>query len=410
MRRRFSGIIAGLALMLVGAMPASADETCTKVATPQALDALQIIMSVEKKIVPAQVERVEAALKQCPDHTWINAIGSELDLTIYRVLKNGNGGVPNQDAVNYLLRAFERSNKFQEGPSEGRQSLYNIATSVHANNSLDYQFFANSRKAIIEGLVEIALMGSVHPYLAGTAPIKCGGWAVSDGQTVSYQIDTPEELILMPFVDAIAEACRPGRENSDIVPLALKARAYAMVVEYGAVTDPEEVRRYLTIAQQAGDDYIAIAGTGSFFYDRFAVKRLDNLKRKHRVFTGPGPETIERALWFTPDHIDSAAAIRSIVYSLDDYWTPLAAGETDASMEEVAKARGQLTSYLFALQKEGTDAGFREEAVKMILTAFKAYHSREILSPERENRPDMPVWYYDMVVKIFDPPPAPESQ
>lgn len=409
MRRLFTRIMVSLALMAFGIMPASADETCTRMVTPQALDALQIMMSVERKIVPGQVERVESALKQCPDHAWINAIGSELDLTIYRMLKDGNGGVPNQDAVNYLLRAFERSNKFHEGPSEGRQSLYNIVTSVNAYSSLEYLSFANSRKAIMDGLVQIALMGSVHPYLAGTAPIKCGGWAVSDGQTVSYQIDTAEELILMPFVDALAEACRPGRENSDIVPLALKARAYAMAVEYGAVTDAEDIRQYLTIAQQAADDYIAVAGTGSTFYDQFAVKRLDNLKRKHSVFTGPGPETIERTLWFTPDHIGSDAAIRSIVYSLDAYWSPLAAGETDASMEEVSTARSQLASYLLALRKEGADAGFKDRAGEMVLQAFKAYHSREILSPERDGRQDMPPWFYDMMVKVLDPMPAPEN-
>lgn len=411
MKGPLARFMCGLALLALWAMPASADDTCTSIVMPQALDAHQIMMTVERKIIPAQVERVEAAVKQCPDHAWINAIGSELDLNIYGVLKAGNGGVPNQDALNYLLRAFERSNKFQEGPSEGRESVYNISTSVNARSSLEYISFANSRKPIIEGLMEIALMGSLHPYLAGTEVKKCGGWAVSDAQTVSYQIDTPEKLIFIPFVDAIAEACRPGRENADIVAMALKSKVYAVAVERNAVTDTEEVRRYLITAQKAADEYLAMAGRGTtFFYDSFDIKRLDTLKRKHRVFTGEGPETVERSLWFTQAYIGSDVAIRSIVYSLDEYWTPLAAGETGASKEEVAKARNQLVSYLIALRKEGADAGFKDEAGKMVLAAFKAYHSREILSPERESRTDMPSWLYDIALKTLDPPPVPQDQ
>lgn len=392
---------ASLFLLALPALPAIADDACTRQVMPQALDALQIMLDKEKKIITEQVARIDGALQQCPDHAWINAIGSELDFSIYLTLKERNGGVPNQEAVNYLRRAFERSNKFQEGPGESRQSLYNIATSVNAYSKLDYITYANSRKRIIEGLMQIALMGTIHPYLAGTEAIKCGGWTVSDGQTVSYEIDTPAELVLMPFVDAVAEACRPGQENSDIVALALKARVYAIAVEREAVTDPEEIRRYLITAQQAADEYIAVAGSTSFYYDQFAVKRLDNLKRQHRVFIGP--ETIDRALWFTGDNIGSEVAVRSIVYSLDEYWTPLAAGDTDATGEEVAKARQQLMSYLLLLRKEGAEAGFRDEAISMVHDALVAYQTRTILSPERESRPDMPGWYYDMAVKVLKP-------
>lgn len=389
-------------LFALPAQPAVAADTCTRGALPQALDAFQIMFVQERKIISGQVARIDAALQQCPDHAWINAVGSEVDLNIYLTLKERNGGIPDQEAVNYLRRAFERSNKFQEGPDEGRQSLYQITTSVSSNSKLEYLAYSNTRKQIIEGLVQIALMGTVHPYLAGTQQMKCGGWIISDAQTVSYQIDTPAELVLMPFVDAVAEACRPGREGSDIVPLALKARAYAIAVEREAVTDHEEIRQYLITAQQAADDYIAVAGSNSFFYDRFAVKQLDDLKRKHRIFTGA--ETIDHALWFTPEHIGSEVAIRSIVYSLDKYWTPLAAAQTDATAEEVATARRQMISYLFLLMKEGAEAGFKDETSAMVHDALVAYQIRSVLSPEREQRPDMPVWLYDMAINVLKLP------
>jgi len=210
-------------------------------------------------------------------------------------------------------------------------------------------------------------------------------------------------MALLPFVEAVADVCRSEANQGDRFPLAVLAGAYAGLVEKEQVTDPAEVKRLLIAARQAADGFLGTTSQHSLFFSESDDRELTALMRKHGVF-GESPETIDRSLWFTPEHIGSEVAIRSIVYSLEDLWTPLASGEMPGSTEEVAKARNRLTTFLLQLKQEGADAGLKTEASAMLLEALSAFHRGEIRKPGVPARAPMPSWLYDMQVKLLTQP------
>ncbi len=403
MRHVLKSALCAAALLAVATLPAAAEgDTCETVKLPRALEAIQSVIK-DGATLAAYVPQMDSHVKDCPDHAWINALGGELDLMTYRGLRNANGGVPTQDAVNYLSRAFVRSEVFQTGPDTGRNGRYNISTSHSFYNRLEYSVASNSRSAIMTELMTLALAGTVHPYLAAATPPECKGWLTSDAQTISYKIDTAAQLPMLPFVEAAAEACRNQPARTDRLPLSLLAKTYIRLVDTGHVTDPAEVERMLLAAEKNAREYLGEDEFHTFYFDESDVNKLKSLLRKHGVHAGPGEAVIDRSLWFTAEYIGSEAAIRSFGYSLDEYWTPLAAGDTDAPGEEVARARNRMTAYLIELNKEGAAAGFKDEASAMLREAVTAFHKREIISPRMESRKDMPPFLYDILIRILTP-------
>lgn len=393
----FSGIV----------LPALADDAaCETEKLAAALESVQGVIK-DATTLAAYVPQMDSYVKDCPNQAWINVLGGELDLMTFRGLRNANGGVPTQDSVNYLARAFERSNVFYAGPDETRDRRSNIATSYNFYNNLDYSIASDSRGAIIDELATLARAGTVHPYLSATAPLECEGWLTSDAQNLSYDIAEAADMVLLPFVEAAAEACRAAPTRANKLPLSLLAKVYIRLVDTGVVSDPAEVERMLLAAEKNASDYLGEDEFHQFYFDESDVNRLKGLLRKFGVHSGPGEAVIARSLWFTPEYIGSEAAIRSVVYSLDDYWTPLAAGDTEAPAEEVARARNQMTAYLLELNKEGGAAGVQEQASAMLRESITAFHTREIVSPKMANRKDMPPWLYNVLINILTPqPPA----
>lgn len=407
MRHVLKSALCAAALLSSLALPAIADDaTCETEKLAAALESVQGVIK-DGTTLAAYVPQMDSYVKDCPNQAWINVLGGELDLMTYRGLRNANGGVPTQDGVNYLARAFERSNVFYTGPDETRNRRSNIATSYNFYNNLDYSIASDSRGAIIDELATLARAGTVHPYLSGTAPLECKGWLTSDAQNVSYDIDEASDMVLLPFVEAAAEACRAAPTRGDKLPLSLLAKVYIRLVDTGVVSDPAEVQRMLLAAEKNASDYLGEDEFHQFYFDEFDVNRLKGLLRKFGVHSAPGEAVIDRSLWFAREYIGSEAAIRSIVYSMDDYWTPLAAGDTEAPVEEVARARNRMTAYLLELNKEGGAAGVQEQASAMLREAVTAFHTREIISPKMANRKDMPPWLYNVLINILTPqPPA----
>lgn len=403
MRHILKPALLAAALLVSAALPALAeDDACETLILPRTLEAIQTVIQ-DGTTLAEQAGLMDGYVQQCPDHAWINVLGGELDMMIFKGLREANGGVPTQDGVNYLMRAFLRSNVFQAGSHETRNDRYNIITNHSSYNRLEYSIASGSRRGILDELATLARAGTVHPYLAGKTPPVCGGWLTADTQTISYQIKTPQDMVLLPFVEAAAEACRGGKTQSDRFPLALKAKAYMTLIEKGAVTDPAEIERILIAADQDATAFLGQDAYRTLYFDEGDAKRLVTLLRKYGVHAGPGEAIVDRALWFTREYIGSEVAIRSIVYSLDDYWTPLAAGDTEAPGEEVARARNRMTAYLIELNKEGAAAGFKDEASAMLREAVTAFHKREIISPKMESRKDMPPFLYDIVIRILTP-------
>ncbi|MFN3911878.1 hypothetical protein [Hyphomonas sp.] len=385
------------------AAPVAAAEDCEAVILPRAVGVIQAVTGPGVNLSEKMAE-MDGYVTACPDHGWVNVMAAELDLMIFKTTRSNNGGSATQEGVNFLARAFLRSGVFQQGPDENRKERYLLPASSGTVN-LTYSVASNNRKAIIEALGDLAKSGTVHPYLKPASPVACSGWAPSDAQTLAYKVSAKADMALLPFVEAVADGCRAETNQGNRMPLAVLAEAYMDLVKTGQVTEPAEVKRLLIAARRAADDFIATSSYHSFFFSESDDRELIALLRKHGVHAGDGPEIIDRALWFTPDYIGSEVAIRSIAYSLDELWTPLAAGETPGTAEEVAKARNLLTSYLLQLNKQGSDAGLKTETGVMLREALSAFHTGEIRKPGTPVRKPMPTWLYDTQMKLLTPQP-----
>lgn len=392
------------AAALVFAAPAALAEDCDKVILPRAYVVIQTVTQ-PGAVLGDQMNKMDSHVTSCPEHAWINALGGELDRMIFVALRTNNGGVVNQDAYNFLGRALMRSNVFKAGPIEDQQSRYNVLLNQYGAH-LDYSVASNSRKAIIESLAQLALAGTVHPYLKAEEPLACEGWVTSDAQALGYMVKTAKDKVLLPFVEAAAEACRTAPDRMDRLPLAVLVVAYSKLVKNEEVKDPAEIERLLIAARRAADDFMSDDGYHSLLFSENDDRALTALIRKHGVHTGGGPATIDRSLWFTPEYIATEVAIRSVAYSFGEYWTPLAAGETGAPTEEVAKARNVLTSYIYQLKKEGAEAGLVAETDTLLREALTAFQRGDLRTPETQDRTAIPVWFYDFLIKTLTPAPA----
>jgi len=390
------------AVALAFAAPAALADDCDDVILPGAFVAVQAVSQPGSSLVDL-IKRMDSNVQSCPDHAWINALGGELDLVTFKTLRTNNGGVANQDAVNFLSRAFVRSDIFQKGADEDRRNRYNLV-GLQGNARLEYQAASNSRAEIIKSLAGLALAGTVHPYLKPEQPPACEGWLQSDAQTVAYMITTAADKLLLPFVEAAADACRTETRQMDRLPLAFLAQAHMKLVDKALVTDASEIERLLIAARRAADDFKGNSGYHSLIFTESDDHRLKSLIRKHGVHTGDGPATIDRSLWFTKEYIGSEVAIRSLAVSFGAYWTPVASGDSDASGEEVAKARSRFSVYIIELRKEGAEAGFPEETTRMLTETLTAFQDGEIGPPETMNLKPFPPWLLTILINLAKPP------
>lgn len=385
------------------AAPAALAEDCDTVLLPRAVSVIQDVVKPGANL-SAKIAEMDGYVQSCPAHGWIHVMASELDLMVFRSTKTSNGGKATQEGVNFLARAFVRSGVFQQGPDDNRRERYLLQTGTGTVN-LTYSVASNNRSAIIEALGDLAKAGTIHPYLKPETDPACEGWAVSDAQTLSYKVTTAADMMLLPFVEAVARSCKSDPGNRDRLPSALLTKAYMKLVKTDAVTEKAEIRRLLIAARQSAEDYKGTIGYHSIFFSEFDDRELTALSRKHGVLSGEEPETIERPLWFSREHVGSELAIRSIVHSFRDYWTPLAAGETDAPAEEVARARIAFTGYVVQLNKQGADAGLPDETQAMLIEAVNAFNKGEILVPDAATTSPMPSWLYDMTMRLLKPAP-----
>lgn len=277
--RRLLHLAGTMAVAAAVAGPALADPCETEV-LPAALGAAKVKPSNGEEFAQL-LQKMEGYVAACPEHPWVNMMLATMDFLAYQALTDINDGVPNQEGVNHLLRGFVHIGKFMDGPDELRRDRFMLAT-PSGPGDLRHSTAVDLRKAIITKLMQIAKMGSVHPYLSGTEPVACEGWLTSDARTVAYAIDTKEDLIFLPFVDAAAEACEAAGDTANFLPLALKAKVYAEVVEKAYVTDTDEIRRMLRSAKDAQVAYLR-GRESDVFYSKSDVELLGKLMRAHAV-------------------------------------------------------------------------------------------------------------------------------
>lgn len=387
--------------LLLGAVvtPAALADDCDSKVMPAALDVVLAQTQTGEQFAQ-RLSQMEGFVSTCPDHPWVSFMGAELDMRAYRAIVAGNGGAPNQEAVGYLVRAFQRSGAYYSAPEEARKERYLVRTPSNNQGNLTYSSVSEVRKSALHGLMQIARMGTMHPYLSGANVGACTGWLTSDAQTVAYAIESKADLIFLPFVDAAAKACYNPDSTADRLPMATRAYAYLGLVKKELVTEPEDIRAKLLIAKESEQAYIG-GRKHDFFFSEFNGRDLNKLMRQHGVSYGDQPKLVPRELWFTHEYISSPETIYTIALSLSDKWSPMAAGTTSDSAEVVSAMRIAFNSAITALRAEGDQAGLKLETHKTLRAAINAFQSGEVRTEEMQGVPGMPDWQYTLLMTVL---------
>ena len=356
-------------------------------------DAFGVVLDNTQPLV-AKARAMDAYVQACPDHPWVNMLGANMNMVLFRALLQVNKGAVNQDAVNQLSLAFARSQRFYDSPARLRQNRYRISTPSGIGN-LTHGAASKSRSEILQGLMALARVGHMHPYLSGKELPVCGGWLMSDTQTVAFAITSEKDRPYLPFLDAAADACRDADSQFQRLPLAMQARGYMTIVQEGNGLDDSEKRRLLTIAQRAAREYVEGAGYDVHFPES-AESTLQSLLVKY-AWT----ETLSPDDWYLPDSIGSPQVIRAMALALSQYWTPEAAGVTDASADSVAKARAQFGVQLMRMRSEGRQAGLQSQTSASLRRALKAFQSGDIRTSETKDLPGLPKSLFDSLTKLL---------
>lgn len=345
----------------------------------------------------AALKDIDAIVAQCPADPWINALGAEMDLRVYNALLAANNNQVSQQAFDFLQRAFARSDIFQEAPAEARPDILSIRTG-HGTGNLTYSFASTNRKSILQILMAMARLGQVHPYFKAETPKTCGGWLMSDTQTIGYAMETQADLVFRPFIDAAAEACRG--EGGDRLPLAVASQAYVRLVERGAITSRSDISKALLKARDYRDAYLSRGGF-DFHYSKFDAERLDKALRKHEV--DPMAGRLARELWFTPEHLGSEKMQFSLAWALSEEWASisekLAKGEI-----EVAAGGTQYTRFVYDVLKDGREAGKEAETKAALRTALSDVQQSRVRAIAMADYELPPNWLYDMLMKTAAAP------
>lgn len=387
---------AGLLGMWLFASGSAFADDCTGTLRANAVSAtLRPVTTGEQ--LQAALKDTDAIVAQCPADPWINALGAEMDLRVYNALLAANNNQVNQQAFDFLQRGLARSDVYMNTAAEMRGEVYAIQTQ-HGTGNLTHSFASTNRKSILQIFMAMARLGQVHPYFKAETPKTCGGWLMSDTQTVGYAMETEADLIFRPFIDAAAEACRG--EGSDRLPLAVASQAYVRLVERGAITFRSDVSKALLKARDYRDTYLSRGGF-DFHYSKFDADRLDRELRKHEV--DPMAGRLAREQWFTEEDFASEKMQFSLAWALSEEWAAisekLAKGEI-----ELAAGGTQYTRFVYDVLKDGREAGKEAETKAALRTALSDVQQSRVRAIAMADYELPPPWLYDMLMKTAAAP------
>ncbi len=391
------GLIAGVAA-LVAAAGGAAAEDCTGSLRAEALGvSLWPLKTIED--LQAALKDMDLFVSDCPQDPWINALGAEMDMRVYNQLVAANNNQVNQQAFDFLHRAFVRSDAYIAAPSEARENVHRVQTQ-NGYGDLTYSATSTNRANIIKALMLLGKQGQVHPYLKAETPKVCTGWLSSDAQTVGYAIEAEADLVFRPFLEAVVEACSGTGDARDRTPLAVVARGYYRLVDKGATTDPALVQELLLKARNYRDAYLE-GRSSDMIYSEFDMDRLDRALRQHGV--DPEAGFVPRDQWFTPQHIRSDKLQYTLAMAFSEAWAAIAA-DMAAETLTLAAAGTRYTRFAFDLLDEGKAAGLEAETQAVLVRALEDVQESRVRAPAMEHYDLPPQWLYNVVRRPIEAP------
>ncbi|MFN3312214.1 MAG: hypothetical protein ACK46Q_01940 [Hyphomonas sp.] len=373
-------------------------DVCSTEIVPEALEATLRQISTAEQFQQA-IQEMDAYVTQCPEDPWINLMGASMDVRVYETVVANNNKQINQDAYNYLIRAFARSDQFIAVPAENRRDQLAVPLPSGGVGQLKFEAASANRRTIIEALMLIARLGNFHPYIAAETPPACDDWLNSDTQTIGYAMRIKADLIFQPFLDAAAEACRNSEESRLRLPLAVTATTYANLVGRDEVTEPEKIRELLGKAKDARAAYLE-GRSFDTFYSKFDSGRLDHQLRKHGVDTQAG--MVAREFWFTPEHMRSETMQFSLAWALSEEWAAIS--EKIAVEGITLSSAGALyTRFVYGVLTEGREAGLEAETRAALRSALRDVQESRVRAFSMADYDLPPQWLHDTLMKTTEP-------
>lgn len=396
------GSLKRLAAALLGALVLvagnAAAEDCAGTVRIEALGVSARSVTTGAELQAALTD-MDALVARCPEDAWLNALGAEIDLRVYTALLNANNNQMNQQTFDFLHRAFLRSSRYANAPAEERQEVAGIQT-PHGRRGLSHEAARSVRREIMGVFLAMARLGQMHPYLKAEEPLTCNVWLMTDAQTIGYAIQSRADLVLMPFVDAAAEACGEDPQIWLRTPLAVAAQAHVRVVQKGVITDPAAVRAALIKARAYRDAYLAAVGFDAF-YSKFEAGQLDGELRKHGV--DPMAGRLARELWFEPENISSKTMQFSLAWALSEEWAAIS--EKIAAEGITLSSAGALyTRFVYGVLTEGREAGLEAEIRAALRSALRDVQESRVRASSMADYDLPPQWLHDTLMKTTEPP------
>lgn len=398
-RKLMYGLLGGFGALVIAAGGASAED-CMDSLRAEALG-VSIRPLQTGTDMQAALNDMDGYVARCPEDPWINALGAEMDLRVHRQIVAANKNQINQQAFDFLQRAFVRSNIYREAEAEARRDVLGIQT-PHGRGDLKYEVAARTRAAIIEVFMQLARAGQVHPYLKAETPMMCTGWIMSDTQTIGHAMESAADLVFRPFMDAAAEACRGESQTWDRLPMAVAAKAYYRLADKGAVADEAEVASMLLKARDYRDAYLRGAGH-DFHYSEFDADRLDSELRKRGI--DPMAGRLARELWFAPGNLGSKTMQFSLAWALSETW---AAAAEQIAKGEITEPSGAVlySRFVYEVLGEGREAGKEAETKAVLRRALADVQEYRVRALAMADHDLPPKYMYDVLMNTLTPAPA----
>ncbi|MFN7054591.1 hypothetical protein [Hyphomonas sp.] len=389
-------LAAGVAALTV---PAAMAEACGAEDITRATRDLQSMLTLATPVGQAQAaaSRIDAQARTCPETAWIRLIAAGAEINL---LERHEAADPEVSAsmlaqrFGHVERAYEHLEFFRRNKPEDFR---------HGAIRLAYNQWAEVAGNVIAAMLRFADKGRVHPLVSETPPPLDCDFVVKHMATTASGWRYTSSFPALNYLNAAADACRPSDDPLDWGVLTQRADQLVVLVKDGHISEPSRIRWALREAYRDSRQYLDGREAPYSFWSTSDETALMEQIGKHKVsleFYGDRME-LPKAAWFAAGNADSLDTVYSVGLAISGFWTPLAAGVTDAEVSEVTAARAAFVTAVRDIGAEADAAGQTMAGRTSILKALEAFQEGDIRTPEAAALPGMPDWMHRLLKQIF---------
>ena len=381
------------------AAPAAMAETCgPEEITQAALDLRKMLtLGTSNGQAEAAASRIDAQARACPETAWVRVIAAGAEINMLERHEAADPQVSDSmlaQRFGHVERAYEHLEYFRlNKPEDFRHGAVRLA----------YNEWADVAEMVMHAVLRFADKGHVHPLVSETPPPLACDFVVNRMATTASGYRYRSSFPALNYLNAAADACRPSDAPLDWGVLTQRADQLVVLVKDGHISEPSRIRWALREAYKDSRQYLDGREAPYSFWSQSDENTLMEQIETHKVsleFYDDNTE-IPQAEWFTPENAGSADTVYSVGLAVSRLWNPLAAGVTEAPLDEVSKARAAVLTGIREFGAEADAAGQTVAGRTSILEALEAFQAGDIRTPETAMLPGMPDWMHRLLKTTF---------